>query len=166
MEYTIGNWTVKSLTTDSTETSKNLAIADLSYSKDFTVAKTTDEEVMLNNTTGATLEPVENVRYGRTRITDVYAGTDIPLPNRIAAKNGVRTLCEVRCNLSAVNSVSGDELLLPLKGWVCLQVPTASMITPQAIEYMLSRAVSACLNEGSTDGARVTEVARGDLSPL
>lgn len=166
MNYTMGNWTIESLVTDSIETSKNIPVVDLDYDNDFTLSKSTDEEVILVNITGQSLESPESIRFGKTRVQDIYAGLDIPAPNRISAKQGVRTLCEIRLHVRATNSVSGDEIILPFRGWICLQVPTASMVTPQAIEYLLNRTYACALKTGSVDATRVTEVARGDLSPL
>jgi hypothetical protein len=165
--YSIGNWTVASQVQDTISTPKSLPIPDLSYATDFTVTKRGNGEVHLANTTGSGLEPVEYLRYGRSRIADVYAtsGLDVPQSMKLKAREGIRDLHEIRYLLKATNSVSGEEVLIPIRGWVVLELPTADFVTPQAITDLLTRVVSATTATGSVDGTLVTNVARGDLDP-
>lgn len=165
MQYTIGDWTVSSLTTDTVTTTKNITVPDLDYKADYSISKDSPEEAILINTTGASLTSPESIRYANTKISNVYVGSEIPTIQQHPIKGGVRTLCELRTTLSATNSVSGLEVELPLKGWVCLQVPTVNLVTKQAVEYLLCRALSTAFNTGATDGTREVEVARRDLIP-
>lgn len=166
MNYTIGNWTVVSQTTDTTSTPKTLSITDLSYDKDFTVATTSNEELILHNMTGKALSTAESIRYARTNVADVYKNSNVPATSRLAAKQGVRTLCEVQLELKATNNVSGAEVTIPAKGWICIQIPTAAMVTPEAVEYVLGRTIAAAFNKGATDENRIVELVRGDLNPM
>jgi hypothetical protein len=167
MSYTIGNWTVEPLTTDSISTAKALSLVDLSYAADYTVTERGTAEVRLANTTGAGLAPVEQLRYGRTRVKDVYAsnGLDVPASQKCNVRDGIRTLHECKYLLKATNSVSGEELLLPMRGWICLEAPTVDFISSAALFDLFKRTVGAALATGKTDGTLVTDVARGDLDP-
>lgn len=163
--YTIGNWTVDQLTTDSISTAKSLSLVDLDYGDDYTVIADEPTEAKLANTTGSGLNPVEYLRYGRRTVKDVYSTFPVPDAQKCSVTDGVRTLHEVRLLLKATNSVSGEEVLLPFKGWICLEAPTADFVKPAAIELLLKRTVSCALATGSTDGTLATDVARGDLVP-
>lgn len=165
LSYTVGDWTVVSQVTDSISTAKNFSIPDLDYGSDFSVSSNGVSEAVLTNVTGASLQSPESIRYARTPIADVYTNSDIPTSQRHAVKAGVRTLCEVKFNLLATNSTSGAEVFMPIKGWVCLQVPTANLITGTAVTYALQRAVASAFNTGVVTNTREVEVARGDLIP-
>jgi hypothetical protein len=67
--------------------------------------------------------------------------------------------------MKAVNSVSGQELLLPFRGWIALEAPIVDFVKPEALELLLKRTVAAALATGSVDGTLATHVARGDLDP-
>lgn len=164
--YTSGNWTVSAQTTDHVSTAKNVPVVDLDYAYDFVKAKESDNEAVLINTTGASLVSPESIRFAKTPVNDVYSGSDIPASRRSQTKGGVRTLSEVKFNLKAVNSVSGEEVEIPMRGWICLQVPLASVITAAAVQYLQRRTVAASLDTGVVTETRVVSLARGDLSPL
>lgn len=163
--YTIGNWTVDQLTTDTISTAKSLSLVDLDYANDFTLASNQPTEARLSNTTGQGINPVESLRYGRQKVQNVYQNFDVQTSQRLNTPEGVRTLSEIKFVLKATNSVSGQEILLPMRGWICLEVPTADFVQPQALELLLKRTVSAALATGKTNGDLATDIARGDLDP-
>lgn len=165
MNYTIGNWTVESQTADSISTAKNMSIPDLDYGKDFAVTTNVPAEAVLANLTGPSVLSPEQVRYAITKIQNVYQNTQIPAIAQHKIKSGVRTLSELKLNLKAVNSVSGEEIEIPLKGWLCLAIPNASIVTKQAIDYLLARTVGSALDTGSVDSSREVSIARNDLVP-
>lgn len=165
LSYIIGDWTIVDQITDTISTPKNLPLPDLDFASDFAVSNNGTAEATLTNITGTSLESPESIRYARTTVSDVYSGSDIPSSQRHAVKTGVRTLCEVKFTLKATNSTSGAEVFLPLKGWVCLQVPTVNLITGAAVTYALQRAVASAFNTGVVTNTREVEVARGDLIP-
>lgn len=165
MSYTVGNWTVSEQTTDTITTAKSLAIVDLDYVNDFTVTSRGATEVRLANTTSNGLAAQEQIRYGRSAIADVYRDAGIPDAAKCNVKAGERMLYEVRYNLKAVNSVSGAEFLLPMRGWIVLEAPTVDFITAGALETLHKRVISASYGTGETTGSLVTDVARGDLDP-
>lgn len=165
MNYTVGNWSVSSLTTDTIVATKNVALTDLDYVHDYAESGSSADEATMSNVTGSSFVTPEKLRYARSTVADIYAGTDVPSLNRFAVKTGLRTLTEVRFNVQAVNSVSGEEVLLPMKGWICLQVPNASLVTDAAVLYLLKRTMSCAFNTGLVDAAREAEIARGALLP-
>lgn len=166
LSYTTGNWNVTDMIIDTIQTPKNVSVPDVDWSNDFVVAKDPDgSECVLKNITGSGLVSPESVRFGRSAIADVYRGTDIPSASRALAKDGVRTLAEVKLNLMATNTVSGDEIILPIKAWMCIDLPTAQPITGQAVDYALKRAVGILFKTGSVTNALELGLARGDLNP-
>lgn len=165
MSYTVGNWTVAPMTVDTISTPKSLSTPDLSYATDYTVTQREANEVRLANTTAPGLTPQEFLRYGRSQVANVYNNVNVPESMKCNVKSGVRTLCEIRYNLKATNSVSGDELLLPMRGWICLEVPTVDFITSSALSDLFFRTIAAATDTGAVTGSLVTDVARGDLDP-
>lgn len=165
MKYTVGKWEVETMTTDSITTDKQLSVPDLDYANDYSVSKDAGSEAILINTTGASLMSPESIRYGHSKVSDVYNGSDIPALMRHPIRSGVRTLAEVRTTLSATNTVTGEVFELPLKGWICLQLPTVNLITNEAVSMLLLRTIAAAFNTGSIDATREIEIARGDLAP-
>lgn len=166
MQYTTGNWTVESLTIDTITTPKSVSMTDLDFANDFAESASSDSEAILKNTTGSSFVSPEKIRYAKARIANVYSGTDIPTLQMFANKTGIRTLAEVSFNLKATNSVSGEEVLLPLRGWTCLAIPDCDIVTDDAVEYLLKRTQSVCYDTGSTDEGREVKLARGILSPV
>lgn len=166
LSYTAGEWTVTSLTTDTkSATPKTLTISDLDYASDYAKTVDTPAEARLANKTSNTLTAMETLRFGRSDVTNVYSGTSIGASNQIPVKAGVRTLVEANVTIKAVNSVSGEEFLVPVRAWTCVQVPTASFISSSAMEYALGRAIAALLGTGDTSIAREANIARGSLLP-
>lgn len=165
MNYTVGNWTVTSLTTDTITAAKTISIPDLDYSADF--VKTEDEptEGKIANTTGSDLSSPEVIRYAKTAVADVYNNTNIAVSERLPVRAGVRTLNEVTLVLTATNSVSGAEIRIPLRGWCCFQIPTASVVTPDAVKYLMQRTFASSYNKGSVTEDRIVDVAKGALLP-
>jgi hypothetical protein len=165
MAYVVGNWSTEPMTSDTASTPKNLAVVDLSFATDYTVTSRGTTEVILANTTGAGLMPPEYLRYGAKRIQDVYKQFDVPESAKCNVREGVRSLIEVKYLLKSTNSVSGEEILLPMRAWLCSDVPVVDMVTPNALFDLYKRAIGAALPTGAVTGKLVTDVARGDLDP-
>lgn len=165
MQYTTGNWTVASLTQDTISQTKNIVATDIDFANDYTIASASPSEVVLQNKTGNALTPMEQIRYGRTNLADIYRNTDITPAMRDQNKTGLRLLSEVTFKIKATNSVSGDEELLPFRGWVVLETPKSDLVTADAIAYLQQRVVSAMYETGKVDETLVANIARGDLNP-
>lgn len=165
LNYTSGNWTITSLTTDTIATAKTLSIKDLDYTNDFAVTQDEPLEARLSNITGSSLISAENLRYAKSAVSNVYTGTEVGASNQMPVKTGIRTLVEANVLVKAVNSVSGEEYMLPIRAWTIVQVPNASFVSNAVLEYALGRALGALFNTGATTIGRVEEVARGSLLP-
>lgn len=166
LSYTVGNWTVESHETDSISTTKNIAVADLDYSHDYSLQSDTGSEVRLLNTSGSTLEPVERLRYAKEKVNDIYRNLDTLKASQLPSPVGTRLLAEGIYLLSASNTVSGAELTVPIRVWTCIETSTHNTITSQALEWALKRHVSSVFGTGETNGAMLTRMARGDLNPI
>lgn len=165
LSYTTGNWAVSSLITDTIAVAKNISVVDLDYANDF--AKTKDEptEAIIANTTASTIVTPEKIRYGSTPVSNIYTGAGIESSSQIATKGGVQVLVEVRFNLTATNSVSGAEVLLPVTSRLVLKVPTAPCITDAAVLYALKRVITASFATGNVADVRILDLVRGSLIP-
>lgn len=165
LNYTSGHWTVTSLTTDTVTTGKSLTIPDLSYATDY--AKTTDEpaEAILANLTSTALGTMETIRYAKSDVKNVYTNTSVGASNQMPAKTGIRTLAEANVLIQATNNVSGEEYLVPIRAWTCVQIPTASFISDAVLGYAMGRALGAMFDTGLATTSREEAVARGSLVP-
>lgn len=165
MNYTTGNWTVSDLVADSSTTTKNIAVPDLTWSD---YAKTQDEpnEAILANATSVEVISPESVRFCSTKVNNVYNKRNIDVNAQAPVKSGVQVMSELKFNLRAVNSVSGQEIDLPFTGRIVLMVPSYQAVNSTAIEYALKRTISAAFNDSSdVSAARILELARGSLIP-
>lgn len=165
MSYTVGNWTVESLTTDSISSPKSLSLPDLDYANDYHVVQQRPTEIRLANNTSNGLLPMEVLRYGRQAENNVYAGFDVSAAQQLNVRDGIVLTCEVKYLLKATNTVSGAEALLPMRGWINLKVPTVDLVSTSALTELLNRTCAAALGTGQTDGSLVANMARGDLDP-
>lgn len=165
LNYTSGHWTVTSLVTDTVATGKSLTIPDLSYASDY--VKTSDEptEAVLANITSTALGTMENLRFAKSDVKNVYTNTQVGASNQMPVKTGVRTLVEANVLIQAANSVSGEEYLIPIRAWTCVQVPTASFISEAVLSYVMGRALGAMFDTGVATTSREESIARGSLLP-
>lgn len=165
LSYTVGNWAIASLTTDTISTGKTLTVSDLDYANDFVVVEDEPTEGKLANITSTALGTMEQIRYAKSGVANVYSNSSIGASNQMPVKTGLRTLVEVNSTIQATNSVSGEEYLVPIRAWTCVQIPSASFIESSVVEYALGRCFGALFNTDSVTIDREVEVARGALIP-
>lgn len=165
LNYTAGHWTVTSLTTDTVTAGKTLTIPDLKYATDY--AKTEDEpsQAVIANLTSTALGTMETIRYAKSDVKNIYTNTQVGASNQMPAKTGVRTLVEANVLIQAANSVSGEEYLIPVRAWTCVQIPTASFISDAVLNYAMGRVLGAMFDTSLTTTSREEAVARGSLLP-
>lgn len=166
--YTAGNWSVEVLTTDTKTTAKTVSVTDMDWANDFVVSKESNgSECVLTNVTGSALVSPEVVRFQRSNIDDIYKNIKVEVPNsaRLPAKKGIRTYVELNLCLQATNSVSGEEYLIPFRGAMFLEMPTASLVTSDAVDYLLKRTISSLFKTGVVTDSLEVGLARGDLNP-
>lgn len=165
MSYTVGNWTVESHEVDSISSTKNVVVPDLDYAHDYSVVDGTSSEVNLLNTSGTALEPVEHMRFAREKVNDIYRKLPTLKIAQLPSPVGIRLLQENIFILSADNSVSGEELSVPIRVWTCMETSTHNAITGQALEWALKRHQASLYATGTTDSTMLVRMARGDLNP-
>lgn len=166
LNYTSGNWTVASLTTDTVTAGKTLTIPDLSYAHDYAKTEDGTSEAVLANITSSALGTMESIRYAKSDVKNIYSNSQVGASNQMPVKTGIRTLVEANILIQSTNSVSGEEYLIPVRAWTCVQIPTASFISEDVLRYALSRAVGATFDTGVVTISREEAVARGSLLPV
>lgn len=165
LNYTSGNWTVESLTTDTVTAGKTLTIADLSYASDYAKLDSSATEARLANITSPAMTTPETIRFAKSDVKNVYTNTSVGASNQMPVKTGIRTLVEANILVQATNSVSGEEYLVPVRAWTCVQLPSASFISDKVLEYALGRAFGATFDTGLATISRENSIARGSLFP-
>jgi hypothetical protein len=165
LSYTVGNWTVASHEVDTISTTKNIAVPDLDYAHDFSVAESGDSETKLLNVSGAALEPCERLRYAKERVADIYRYTPTLKTAQLPSPVGARVLAESTEILSAANSVSGADLNIPIRVWTCIESSTHNAVTGAALLWALKRHIASLLATGAVDEGQLVKLFRGDLDP-
>lgn len=165
LNYTSGNWTVSDDYTDTVTATKSLVIPDLDFKIDYSKKEDEPASASIVNTTSSGLNPSETVKFGYSSVANIYTNTDVDAASYAPSKRGVQVMAEITENYKAVNSVTGDEVILPCKGRVVLRFPSMSCVSTQLIHDLFVRSVSAALNTGLTDATRIVEMAKGSLLP-
>jgi hypothetical protein len=165
MYYTIGNWVVEDLITDTNTATKNIAVPDLTWAD---YAKTQDEpnEAIVANTTSLEVTSPETVRFACSNVANIYDKTSIDPTMQASVKAGTQVMTELKYFVRATNQISGQEILLPFKGRTVLVIPKFPAVTAEAVEYALKRTHAINYDsDGSIDASRVIELTRGSLLP-
>lgn len=165
LNYTVGNWTIVSNEVDTISAPKSLAIPDLDFAHDFSVVTDSASEARLLNTSGTALEPVEKLRYAKEKVNDIYRTVDTLKANQLPSPVGARVLAESTEILSATNSVSGQELNIPIRVWTVVESSTHNTITGQALLWALARHFAAMFGTGEVNSNMLVRLFRGDLDP-
>lgn len=164
--YTKGNWTVDEMITPASSTAITPSVATLTRAE-YSAKKSGNGEAVLVNNTGNGLITPEAVRFGATPVANVYNGSEVPAGMQFPMKNGIRLLQEIRTNLQATNSVSGETRVVPLRAWVVCETIQNEVVTSAAIEYLMKRLIGLMIMgvDGHTFADRILSMARGDLDP-
>jgi hypothetical protein len=165
LNYTVGNWTIVSKEVDTISTAKNLAVPDLDYAHDYSVASQAAGRTELLNTSGTGLEPVEKFAYTLGSVDNIFHGLDVPDSAKSCPKKGKAAIVGATFFLEATNSVSGETWSFPLRIQVKVESITHNVVAKQALDWAIARAVAALLQTGSTDASLVLAMFRGDTDP-
>lgn len=165
INYTIGDWTVSDLVTDTLTTPKNISVPDLSYGVDYTKVADTAEEARVANTTGPDLLSHENIRFARSDVSNIYAGVNSDSAMILPMKKGVQVMCELSNTYRAANSVSGNEYDLPCKGRIVLRFPASTCVTQALVTDLLIRTIASAYGTGAVNADRIMDMAMGALLP-
>lgn len=163
--YTIGDFTVSDLVTDTIATPKNISVPDLKYATDYTKVLDASEEAKIANTTGPDLLSHENIRFARSEVSNIYVGVNSDSAMVLPQKKGVQVMCELSNTYRAANSVSGNEYDLPCKGRIVLRFPASTCVTEALVTDLLVRTIAAAFGTGATNASRIMDLAMGALLP-
>lgn len=165
LNYNVGNWTVVSNEVDTISAPKSLAIPDLDFAHDFSVVNDSASEARLLNTSGTALEPVEKLRYAKETVNDIYRTIGTLKANQLPSPKGARVLAESTELLSATNSVSGAELVVPVRVWTVIESSTHNTVTGEALLWALKRHIAQLFGTGEVNENMIVRLFRGDLDP-
>lgn len=163
--YTIGDWTVSDLIADTIAAPKNISVPDLDYLVDYTKVSDEATEASIANTTGPDLLSHESIRFARSEVANVYAGSVSDSALMLPQKKGVQVMAELRNTYRAANSVSGNEYDLPCVARVVLRFPAFTCVTKDLVKDLLMRTIAASFGTGSTTESRIMDMAMGSLLP-
>lgn len=166
--YTVGDYSVNTLTTETTSTPVSYtAVPVINYGTEFAVKSSKEGELVMVSTTGGVAESHEAIRYGFSKINNVYKDRGIQPSLQYAGKEGVQMLVEDKFEVEAVNSKTGESVLLPVAGRMVIQVPKGTLIATDLIQYAIKRVIGAA-NTATTNVAvldRFNDLAKGVLNP-
>lgn len=165
LSYTVGNWAVRSNEVDTIAQTKNVAVPDLDYQHDFSVKSEGADVVELVNTTGSTLQPVEQMRYIWEKVNDIYRKSPTLSANRLPSAVGAKILAEDINILSASNESTGAEAEFPIRVWTCMESSTHNVVTGAALKWALERHISQLYATGLVDASMLIKLFRRDLDP-
>lgn len=164
-DYTIGDWKVSDLVTDTLTTAKNISVPDLSWVADYTKVLDGPEEAKVANTTGPDLISHENVRFARSEVANIYTGVNSDSAMVMPMKKGVQVMCELSSTYRAANKVSGNEYDLPCKGRIVLRFPASTCVTQALVTDLLIRTIASAYGTGAVTAQRMMDMAMGALLP-
>lgn len=163
--YTIGDFTVSDLVTDTITVAKNISVPDLKYATDYTKVLDSSEEAKIANTTGPDLLSHENIRFARSEVSNIYVGVNSDSAMVLPQKKGVQVMCELSNTYRATNSVSGNEYDLPCKGRIVLRFPASTCVTEALVTDLLVRTIASAFGTGAVNADRIMDLAMGALLP-
>jgi hypothetical protein len=67
--------------------------------------------------------------------------------------------------LSATNSVSGQELVVPVRVWTVIESSTHNTVTGEALLWALKRHIAQLFGTGEVNENMIVRLFRGDLDP-
>lgn len=163
--YTTGDWTVSDLVTDTISTPKNISVPDLKFSTDFTKVLDTADEAKIANVTGTDLLSHESIRFARSEVANIYAGSNSDSAMIMPMKKGIQVMCELSNTYRATNSVTGNEYDLPCKARLVLRVPANTCVTEALVTDLLIRTIASAFGTGSVNADRLMDIVMGALLP-
>lgn len=157
--------------TDTVSAKRSIEIPNLSISTDFALKSESKDDVWYTNTTTPIDQP-ELLRYGYSRIKDVYAGTDISPSYYATSKAGssiviqVADIYRVKDNSTESSCCNPVTIDLPITSHIVIKAPLSQYITAEVVLQQLYRTFAACFENGDTTGTkRINDLLRGALKP-
>lgn len=171
MAITNGNWSVVPNYTDTITSTKNLPLPDLDYAVDYSVRNQKNGETVIINKTGASVAPIEMIRYAQSRVANVYESglirdLNIAPSAQSNCAEGIKVYSEIATTFKATNTVSGEEITLPFRVSVAAVTPSTDIVPSAAYVQAVIRGLSTMFGTGEVDGTLAKSLARGDTNPV
>lgn len=139
----------------------------LNFTLDFAKLETKANEATLVNLTSPT-DRRETIRFGYTRIANVYSGSGLDPSVYAQNKTGVSVLAQVNSVLSYYSNAddTSSRVDLPVSAHLVLKVPNHEAITADILVEVINRLCGALFEQGgSSPGPRLTALIRGAVLP-
>lgn len=157
--------------TDSVTTTKNVAVPQLSYAKDFSVKTETPSEVVITNVTSPLDQP-ETIRFAVQNVKDIYNGTAVDPTAMSVSRNGLSLVVQVN-DILRVTPTEGEACCcgqgymdFPISTHIVVRTPVAQYIDADTVMTVVKRNISALFGEGAdVTSARLNQMLRGALKP-
>lgn len=168
---TNGNWTV-TIDQDRTNWGQDESIPAVKYGSDLrtffkpakqtvrTQARTAD--LCLTDITGTGLEPSHEISVGSKKISNIYQNYNIDNDSKSTSRTGAQVLVEDNIYYNAANSVSGQEVILPVMIRTVAIVPT-SIVNEDVVADAMKQHCGVLLANSATIAEATLERAKGNL---
>lgn len=146
-------------------TAVELLLPQLNYAKDFRVTKDEPSEAIITNLTSPLDQP-ERFRFAHNLVQDVYRQSGIDPTLYYATRKGTQILCQLTDIYKVTDSADASYLaLLPVEAHVVIKVPNNDLLTPQAVEALVSRMLAGLYETTAGQYTRLQSMLRGALLP-
>lgn len=138
----------------------------LNYGIDWGVIENTAGQAAITNTKSSISAP-RRLRFGQSKIADVYKNTGIDRALMQPSHNGTSILCQFTDTFSIIDTTDTKyEVLLPVSAHLVLKVPNNDLLTPSVIlDSIICPMLAGLFEPGSNDPARIVAMLRGALLP-
>lgn len=136
----------------------------VNFAKDFKVKSEEPGEVLLTNLTSPVVYP-EKIRISVSDVANVYNGSSVEPSLFAPTKKGTSLLVQVTEIFKVTDSVTSQEVALPVSVHFVVKVPNHELVTPTIVENLIGRALSCLYDTGVSTTTRLTALLRGSLKP-
>lgn len=136
----------------------------LNFAKDFKVKSEEPGEILLTNLTSPVVYP-EKIRISVSDVANVYNGSSVEPSLFAPTKKGTSLLVQVTEIFKVTDSVTSQEVALPVSVHFVVKVPNHELVTPTIVEDLIGRALSCLYDTGVSTTTRLTALLRGSLKP-
>jgi hypothetical protein len=139
--------------------------APLNFGADFREQTSQTGELVLTNLSSPYDRP-ETMRFGYTKIANVYNNSGIDPTVYAPTKSGVSLLCQINETVSVTDSTDPSfRMDFPISAHMVIKVPSSDAITASDVETLVGRLVSTLFDTGASDDTRLKQLLRGALTP-
>lgn len=157
--------------TDSVAATKNVAIPELSYAKDFSVKSDTADECVITNATSPLDQP-ETIRFALQKIGNIYNGSQVNPAAMSVSKQGVSLVVQLNDVLRVTPDTTdtcccgAGYMDFPISTHVVIKAPLVQYVDADTVLSVVKRNIAALFGEGTdVTSARLNSMLRGALKP-